>query len=212
MMITATADVDLAVSCLSVGAMDYLTKPFHLEDVRARVGQALDRRLLQIENRDYKERLEERVREQAGRIEQLFLAGLQSLAEALEVKDPYTRGHSVRVSRYCSIIGSQLRLDREVLPADRASGNVHDIGKNRRPRIRAHKRTPPHARGVRAYHDTPPRRWRSWPLCSTMRRSRSTSSVRTTSGSMDTAFRIISKGPPSHSRPASQQLPTPSTP
>ena len=32
-MITAVADVEVAVSCLSSGAMDYLTKPFHLEEV-----------------------------------------------------------------------------------------------------------------------------------------------------------------------------------
>ncbi len=61
MMITAVADVSTAVSCLSKGAMDYLVKPFHLEEVRARVRQALDRRRLVIENRDYQERLEGKV-------------------------------------------------------------------------------------------------------------------------------------------------------
>ena len=50
-MITAVADVEVAVSCLAIGAMDYLTKPFHLEEVRARVIQALDRRRLILENR-----------------------------------------------------------------------------------------------------------------------------------------------------------------
>ena len=40
-MITAVADVEVAVRCLAMGAMDYLTKPFHLEEVRARVRQAL---------------------------------------------------------------------------------------------------------------------------------------------------------------------------
>src|SRR6266513_2393137 len=33
-MITAVADVEQAVNCLAMGAMDYLTKPFHLEEVR----------------------------------------------------------------------------------------------------------------------------------------------------------------------------------
>ena len=50
-MITAVADVSTAVSCLSAGAMDYLMKPFHIEEVRARVRQALDRRRLILENR-----------------------------------------------------------------------------------------------------------------------------------------------------------------
>jgi response regulator RpfG family c-di-GMP phosphodiesterase len=128
-MITAVADVDVAVSCLAIGAMDYLTKPFHLEEVRARVSQALERRRLVLENRDYQERLEERVQAQSRRLEELFLAGIQSLAEALEVKDPYTRGHSIRVSHYSAVIARQLRLDDEMLRQIELGGHVHDIGK-----------------------------------------------------------------------------------
>lgn len=129
MMITAVADVEVAVSCLALGAMDYLIKPFHLEEVRARVAQALERRRLILENRDYQERLEERVAAQASRLEELFLAGVQALAEALELKDPYTRGHSVRVSQYSSIIARILTLDDEIVRQIELGGHVHDIGK-----------------------------------------------------------------------------------
>ena len=128
-MITAVADVEVAVSCLAIGAMDYLIKPFHLEEVRARVAQALDRRRLILENRDYQERLEERVTAQARRLEELFFAGVQALAEALELKDPYTRGHSVRVSQYSSIIARTLQLDDEMVRQIELGGHVHDIGK-----------------------------------------------------------------------------------
>src|SRR4051812_6621381 len=51
------------------------------------------------ETRHYQERLKERVVAQASRLEEMFFAGVQALAEALELKDPYTRGHSVRVSQ-----------------------------------------------------------------------------------------------------------------
>ena len=128
-MITAVADVEVAVSCLAIGAMDYLTKPFHLEEVRARVAQALEKRRLILENRDYQEQLEERVAAQARRLEELFLAGIQSLAEALEVKDPYTRGHSVRVSQYSSTIARALDVDHEMVRQIELGGHVHDIGK-----------------------------------------------------------------------------------
>lgn len=128
-MITAVADVATAVSCLGAGAMDYLTKPFHIEEVRARVRQALDKRRLVLENRDYQERLEERVAAQSRRLEQLFLASIQSLADALEVKDPYTHGHSVRVSQYSSVIARALGLDPEVVRQVELGGRVHDIGK-----------------------------------------------------------------------------------
>lgn len=128
-LVTAVADVEVAVSCLAIGAMDYLTKPFHLEEVRARVEQALERRRLVLENRDYQERLEEKVAAQARRLEELFLAGIQALVQALEVKDPYTRGHSVRVSHYSTAIARVLGLDDETVRQIELGGHVHDIGK-----------------------------------------------------------------------------------
>ncbi len=128
-MITAVADVEIAVSCLAVGASDYLLKPYQLQDVRARVVQALEKRRLVLENRAYRESLEERVSLQARRLEELFLASVQSLAEALEVKDPYTRGHSVRVSRYAVIIAQTMGVDGEMLRQIELGGHVHDIGK-----------------------------------------------------------------------------------
>ena len=129
-MITAVADVEIAVNCLAIGAADYVIKPYQLEDVRARVAQALEKRRLILENRAYRESLEERVAQQARRLEELFLASVQSLAEALELKDPYTRGHSVRVSLYSSVDrarrwASAARTLRQI----ELGGHVHDIGK-----------------------------------------------------------------------------------
>jgi HD-GYP domain-containing protein (c-di-GMP phosphodiesterase class II) len=129
MLVSAVADVRTAVECLGEGAMDYVTKPFHLEEVRARVRQALDKRRLILENHDYQERLEERVSIQANRLEQLFLASIQSLADALEVKDTYTHGHSLRVSRYSVVIARELNMDSDFVRQLELGGRVHDIGK-----------------------------------------------------------------------------------
>jgi response regulator RpfG family c-di-GMP phosphodiesterase len=128
-MITAVADVEIAVNCLAIGAADYVIKPYQLEDVRARVAQALDKRRMMLELRAYRESLEERVAAQARRLEELFLASVQSLAEALELKDPYTRGHSVRVSHYSSVIAQAMGHSGEMLRQIELGGHVHDIGK-----------------------------------------------------------------------------------
>ena len=128
-MITAVADVATAVSALAVGAMDYLTKPFHLDEVRARVRQALEKRRLVLENRSYQQRLEERVAEQSRRLESLFLASIQSLADALEVKDPYTHGHSLRVSNYSVAIARAIGVSDQMVQQIEIGGRVHDIGK-----------------------------------------------------------------------------------
>ncbi len=128
-MITAVADVEVAVNCLAMGAMDYVTKPFHLEEVRARVRQALERRLLLVENRAYQRGLEARVAEQAQRIEALSLASMQALADALEFKDPYTRGHSLRVGRYAAAIGRAMGRDAAAIEHLEIGGHLHDLGK-----------------------------------------------------------------------------------
>jgi response regulator RpfG family c-di-GMP phosphodiesterase len=128
-MITAVNDVQVAVDCIAMGAMDYLTKPFVLEEVRIRIGQVLEKRRLILENREYQEHLEERVHAQSERLESLFLASVQSLAEALELKDPYTRGHSVRVSRYMKVLSEVLAFDEAATRAITMGGHLHDIGK-----------------------------------------------------------------------------------
>ncbi len=129
LIITAVSDVNLAVRCLEGGALDYLTKPFSSDEVRARVLQALEKRRLLLDNEAYRCNLEERVAQQACKYEELFMAALQSLADALEVKDSYTWGHSTRVSRYAMAIARELRFDRDLLDQLEFGSRLHDIGK-----------------------------------------------------------------------------------
>jgi response regulator RpfG family c-di-GMP phosphodiesterase len=128
-MVTAVAEVESAVACLQLGALDYIAKPFHLDEVRARVRQALDKRRLILENKSYQKDLEARVTIQARRIEEIFLEGVHALVEALEAKDAYTRGHSRRVAFYASAIARRLALDPDTVDTIGLGGELHDIGK-----------------------------------------------------------------------------------
>jgi len=128
-MITAVSDLSSAIWCLTQGALDYVAKPFQVDDVKARVRQALEKRRLIFENRDYQHNLENRVEQQSHRIEQLFLEGVQSLAHALEAKDPYTRGHSARVAAYAGAIARTLGVDPATLEDLRIGAELHDVGK-----------------------------------------------------------------------------------
>src|SRR3954469_994345 len=128
-MITGNVDVQAAVDALSLGAMDYIVKPFQLDEVRARVRQALEKRRLILENRDYQVNLEDKVRVQQRRLEELFVAGVQSLSAALEAKDPYTRGHSERVAAYSVCLAREFGLSAELIRQIELGGRVHDIGK-----------------------------------------------------------------------------------
>ena len=128
-MITAVSDVQTAVACLNRGALDYLGKPFQIEEAHARVRQALERRRLILENRDYQQHLEQRVNAQALKIRELFVLGVQTIAHALEAKDPYTRGHSMRVAAYATAVAAALEVEAEVAADIRVGAELHDVGK-----------------------------------------------------------------------------------
>ena len=128
-MVTAVAEVESAVACLKQGALDYVAKPFHLDEVRARVTQAIEKRRLVLENREYQQHLEDRVAAQARRIEELFLEGVHTVALALEAKDAYTRGHSERVADYAVRIARSLGLDEATIDIIALGSQLHDIGK-----------------------------------------------------------------------------------
>lgn len=128
-VVTAVTEVEMAVSCLQHGAMDYITKPFQIGEVRARIRQALEKRRLLKENQRYQLHLAELVRQQASRIEELFLEGVQTLVEALEAKDAYTRGHSSRVSAYAGRTAQLLGLTEQDQQLIELGAELHDVGK-----------------------------------------------------------------------------------
>jgi len=59
----------------------------------------------------------------------LFLSSIQMLAGAVDEKDPYTRGHSDRVTRYSVLIAKELELPEEEVEKIRISAQLHDVGK-----------------------------------------------------------------------------------
>lgn len=129
LMLTGMADVRSAVECLQLGALDYLAKPVMIDEVRARVGKALEKRDLILQNRFYQQHLEARVRELDRRNKQSLVNGVQTLVQALEAKDSYTSGHSQRVSRYATRTALHLGIAGERLEQIRLGGELHDIGK-----------------------------------------------------------------------------------
>jgi len=129
LMLTAVAEVETAVACLQAGAYDYIPKPFQAEEVRARVSQAVEKRRLILENRKYQERLADMVDQQALRIEELFLEGVQTVAHALEAKDAYTQGHSARVAAYAGRIAAVMGLPDADIQLIELGAELHDIGK-----------------------------------------------------------------------------------
>lgn len=63
------------------------------------------------------------------KLEQAYLDSIQTLRYTVEAKDPYTRGHSDRVSLYSVLIGKYLGLSEKDLKTLEIGGLFHDIGK-----------------------------------------------------------------------------------
>ena len=59
----------------------------------------------------------------------LFLSSIQMLAGAVDEKDPYTKGHSDRVTRYSVLLATELGLITEEIEKIRIAAQLHDVGK-----------------------------------------------------------------------------------
>jgi DNA-binding response OmpR family regulator len=79
-MITAVVDAKTAVQAMRLGAYDYVTKPFDLDDLGMRVEKALERRNLLLENRDYQLRLEQKIHQQAWQIQKYYREAVETLS------------------------------------------------------------------------------------------------------------------------------------
>jgi putative nucleotidyltransferase with HDIG domain len=59
----------------------------------------------------------------------LFFSSIQMLAGAVDEKDPYTRGHSDRVTRYSVLLAQELGLSQQEIETVRVAAQLHDVGK-----------------------------------------------------------------------------------
>ena len=62
-------------------------------------------------------------------IQKIYLSTIEVLATAIDAKDPYTRGHSRRVTLYSVAIAEQLGLSPKEIENIRYAGLLHDVGK-----------------------------------------------------------------------------------
>lgn len=135
-MLSGVTDATSAAICMQRGAYDYLTKPIELTDLRAALERAVRKRhtILQSHNisKWLKEEVERRTHElaeQKRRLEQVSIATLEALVNALEAKSEWLSGHSARVAAYSASLASELELSDDDVDAVRMAGRLHDLGK-----------------------------------------------------------------------------------
>ncbi len=135
-MVTAFPDIDLAVEAMRLGAYDFIIKPADLDLVILSVKKALEKKRLEEEVSAYRSHLERLVEERTAKLQQAYrilkkahLDSVKVLAEAIDAKDPYTRGHSDRVTKMSLKIAFQFGFTEDRLENLEYGALLHDIGK-----------------------------------------------------------------------------------
>ncbi|MBA2725262.1 MAG: response regulator [Actinobacteria bacterium] len=129
LMLTADVTEDAKLQALSLGAKEFLAKPFNAIEVVLRINNLLDTRnfykRLQLQN----DQLEERVVERSMQLEQAKVETLERLALAAELRDDATGQHTQRVGRVSALLAAALGLPDDKVELIRRAAPLHDIGK-----------------------------------------------------------------------------------
>jgi putative two-component system response regulator len=136
-LLTALSEIDHKAKGFELGAVDYITKPFQIEEVVARVNTHLKLRQAQDDLKQFNSRLQEMVAKQVEEIAQSQHAMIFALAKLSHTRDDDTGLHLERVQHLCKILAKELaendQFSAEVTPvfidAIYHASPLHDVGK-----------------------------------------------------------------------------------
>src|SRR5206468_8127093 len=114
---------------VSAGASDFVSKPFDPEELRLRVSNLLETRMLQLQLKAHRVELDKRVRERTGALAEAQLELAERLAIAAEYRDDDTHQHAERIGHAAATLGARLGLPAPALADLRRAAPLHDIGK-----------------------------------------------------------------------------------
>lgn len=120
MLLTGHSDMETLVESINeCNLFQYILKPFDPDDLKIIVKSGIE--VFELTNN--KQKLLKDLKE-------LFYTTIKSISSALDAKDAYTHGHSLRVTLYSLILASQLEeSNEEFLEEIETAGLLHDIGK-----------------------------------------------------------------------------------
>ncbi len=131
--ITVKSETVNKTKAFEMGAVDYITKPFHVAEVRARVQTHIALEEMKSRLQSHNILLEEKVKKKTSEIQEMLHGSINSMALMVEIRDPYTAGHQQRVAQLASAIAEKIGLSAWIIEGIRIAGILHDVGKIRIP-------------------------------------------------------------------------------
>ncbi len=131
--ITARSAMVDKTKAFEIGAVDYITKPFHAAEIKARVKTHLTLAEMQNKLSQQNELLEQKVEKKTSEIQEMLQGSILSMSLMSEIRDPYTAGHQQRVAQLAGAIATDLGLSATIIEGIRIAAILHDVGKIRTP-------------------------------------------------------------------------------
>lgn len=120
--LTADRSAETEIECFRVGANDYISKPFEPNILLSRTKSTIE---LDGYRRDLQRRLDEKTKE----MERVTIQAIMTVANTVDAKDDYTKGHSMRVAAYSELLAQRLGWSEEDIQNIYYVAMLHDVGK-----------------------------------------------------------------------------------
>ncbi len=120
--LTADRSAETEIECFRVGACDYISKPFEPKIMLSRTKSTIE---LDGYRKDLQRRLDEKTKE----MERITIQAIMTVANTVDAKDDYTKGHSMRVAAYAELLAQRLGWSEEEIQNIYYVAMLHDVGK-----------------------------------------------------------------------------------
>ena len=120
--LTADRKSETETECFRLGAYDFITKPFEPTVMLNRV-----RRTIELDG--YRRNLQQRLDEKTREVELVTIQAITTVANTIDAKDDYTKGHSLRVAYYADNLARKIGWSEEEVQNIHYIALLHDIGK-----------------------------------------------------------------------------------
>jgi putative two-component system response regulator len=127
--LTADCNPENEAAILKAGAMDFIRKPLIAEVLQCRIGRILELYHFQQSLQTEVERKTAELQRINRKVKNLSVQVMTTLANTIDAKNKYTKGHSVRVAQYAQEIARRMGKTEQEIEDIYRIGLLHDIGK-----------------------------------------------------------------------------------